>query len=69
MLSPNAAFCDLWRRSASKTPRRSAALLAACVAVIALACGCGTRHDEAFSRLVDEFLEGYFSAHPVAATT
>lgn len=34
-----------------------------------LAAGCGQRASQAFSELVDEFLEGYFAAHPVTATS
>jgi len=48
---------------------RTVTLVIALVFLIPLALGCGRRAATAFDRMVDEFIDGYFAAHPVAATT
>jgi uncharacterized protein (DUF885 family) len=43
-------------------------LLGCCLSAVAFGSGCGEKPPVAFDRLVDEFIDGYFAAHPVTAT-
>jgi uncharacterized protein (DUF885 family) len=47
---------------------RTLTVLAICLPAF-LGFGCGGNADEQFDRLVDEFIQGYFAAHPVTATS